>query len=51
MKETTLQIFEHAGFFAILISLSVNIVISIIGVFPSVFITAANLAFLGFITG
>ncbi len=51
MKETTLQIFEHAGFFAILISLSVNIVISIIGVFPSVFITAANLAFFGFYHG
>jgi len=51
MKETTLQIFEHAGFFAILISLFVNIVISIIGILPSVFITAANLAFFGFYQG
>lgn len=51
MKETILQIFEHAGFLAILISLFVNIVISIIGILPSVFITAANLAFFGFYHG
>ncbi|MGE7113742.1 TVP38/TMEM64 family protein [Lysinibacillus sp. NPDC047702] len=51
MKETTLQIFEHTGFFAIFISLFVNILISIIGVLPSVFITAANLSFFGLYHG
>jgi len=51
MKETILQIFEQAGLFAIFISLFVNILISIIGVLPSVFITAANLTFFGLYHG
>ncbi len=51
MKETTLHIFEYTGLFAIFISLFVNILISIIGVLPSVFITAANLTFFGLYYG
>lgn len=40
-----------SGPFAILVSIIVNIIISIAGVIPSFFITAANITFFGFHTG
>ncbi|SOC21859.1 uncharacterized membrane protein YdjX (TVP38/TMEM64 family) [Ureibacillus xyleni] len=51
MTNTFLQLFEHAGILAILISVFLNIFISIMGVLPSVFITAANLLFFGLYNG
>lgn len=51
MKETFLQLLGHAGLFAIFISVVTNIIVSIMGVLPSVFITAANLSFFGLYYG
>ncbi|SOC15538.1 SNARE associated Golgi protein [Ureibacillus xyleni] len=51
MTETFRQLLEHAVLFAILISVFVNVLISIIGVLPSVFITGANLLFFGLYHG
>lgn len=51
MTETFLNLLEHAGLFAIVISITVNVFISVVGVLPSVFITAANLLFFGLYNG
>ncbi|TSI04736.1 TVP38/TMEM64 family protein [Lysinibacillus sp. BW-2-10] len=51
MTETFLNVLEHAGLFALIISITVNVLVSIIGVLPSVFITAANLLFFGLYNG
>lgn len=51
MKETILHLFEHYSQAAILISLLLSIVIAVLGVVPSVFITAANILFFGFWQG
>ena len=48
MEEQVIQIFEDIGLFAILISISFNILISVLGVVPSFFLTAANISFFGF---
>lgn len=45
------QWFEETGLYAVCISLILNIIISVLGVIPSVFITAANISFFGFGNG
>lgn len=47
MQEFTIHLFESLGAWAILISILLNIGISILGVVPSVFITAANILVFG----
>lgn len=51
MKEDLLQLFAANPGAALLISLLVNVVIAVIGVLPSVFVTAANILFFGFWPG
>lgn len=52
MQEQVISWFaESGGLYAIWISIFLNIVISILGVVPSVFLTAANIAFFGFANG
>ncbi|MDM5248399.1 VTT domain-containing protein [Lysinibacillus sp. G4S2] len=51
MQETFFQLLEQAGPFAVFLSLFINIVVSIIGVLPSVFITAGNLTIFGLYNG
>jgi uncharacterized membrane protein YdjX (TVP38/TMEM64 family) len=48
MEGQVLQWFENRGYYAIGISIFLNIIISVLGVVPSVFITAANISFFGF---
>lgn len=45
------NLLTSSGPFAIIVSVVINIVISIAGVIPSFFITAANITFFGFHTG
>jgi uncharacterized membrane protein YdjX (TVP38/TMEM64 family) len=51
LKESLLQLFEQYPNFAFAISVFLNIIIAILGVLPSVFITAANILFFGFWKG
>lgn len=51
MKETVLQLFEQYPQWAFVLSLVISIVIALLGVVPSVFITAANILFFGFWQG
>ena len=51
MKEQLLEIFTQYPQTAILISLLASIVIAVLGLIPSVFITAANILFFGFWPG
>jgi len=51
LQEYLLQLFKDYPHLAILISLCVSIFIAVIGVLPSVFITAANILFFGFWNG
>lgn len=51
MSELVLEWLLVSGPFAIFVSLLVNVVISLTGVIPSVFITAVNISFFGFTTG
>ncbi|RHW37513.1 DedA family protein [Lysinibacillus yapensis] len=51
MEETLIQLYEHLGYFAGLISILLNIIISLSGVMPTIMITAANLMFFGFYHG
>lgn len=51
MKEYLLDIFREYQSIAVFISLAVSIVIAILGLVPSVFITAANILFFGFWEG
>ena len=51
MKEFILNWFSQAGPFSIISSIFINIVISIFGVVPSVFLTALNITFFGFEAG
>lgn len=48
MELQVLQWFEETGLYAVWISLTLNVAISILGFLPSVFITAANISFFGF---
>ncbi|MEO6252646.1 MAG: VTT domain-containing protein [Ferruginibacter sp.] len=51
MVNSLLQLFREYHDLAILISICVSIVIAILGLVPSVFITAANILFFGFWNG
>ncbi|MCM3597921.1 VTT domain-containing protein [Metabacillus idriensis] len=51
MSEELVLILENYSSIAIIISILINIIISIAGVVPSVFVTAANLTFFGFWQG
>ncbi|HYK57439.1 MAG TPA: VTT domain-containing protein, partial [Flavisolibacter sp.] len=51
MKEQILTIFREYPNAAIFISLAISILIALLGVVPSVFITAANILFFGFWKG
>lgn len=48
MELHVLQWFEEMGLYAVWVSLILNIIISILGIVPSVFITVANISFFGF---
>jgi uncharacterized membrane protein YdjX (TVP38/TMEM64 family) len=45
------KLLTSSGAFAIIVSIVINIVISVAGVIPSFFVTAANITFFGFHTG
>jgi len=51
VKEQILQWFSQAPELALAISLLASVLVAVLGVLPSVFITAANLAFFGFWQG
>jgi uncharacterized membrane protein YdjX (TVP38/TMEM64 family) len=51
MSETLLTFFQAYREWAIPISIFINVVIAILGVVPSVFLTAANILFFGFWNG
>jgi uncharacterized membrane protein YdjX (TVP38/TMEM64 family) len=51
MKQDVLQLFGAYPGFAILISIGLNVIIAILGVVPSIFLTAANVLFFGFWPG
>lgn len=46
-----MQLLENSGLFAVCLSIIINVIISILGVIPSFFITAANINFFGFGNG
>jgi uncharacterized membrane protein YdjX (TVP38/TMEM64 family) len=48
MEGKVIHWFESSGYYAIWLSILLNIIISVLGVIPSVFITAANISFFGF---
>ena len=51
MQDTLLQLFKEHPQLAIIISVFISIVIAVLGVLPSVFITATNIVFFCFING
>ena len=51
MKEFILDIFREHQNLAVLISLGISILVAILGLVPSVFVTAANILFFGFWPG
>ncbi|WP_318615824.1 TVP38/TMEM64 family protein [Sporosarcina sp. YIM B06819] len=51
MVAQVLQWFENSGIFAVWISIILNMIISVLGLIPSVFITVANISFFGFEKG
>ena len=51
MVDSLLQLFKEHQNLAIVISIFISIIIAILGVVPSVFITAANILFFGFWNG
>lgn len=51
MQENLLHLFKEYPPIAVIISICISILIAIIGILPSVFITAANLLFFGFWEG
>ncbi|MBY6037870.1 VTT domain-containing protein [Fictibacillus nanhaiensis] len=51
MTETIIAFFYEYSEWAITVSIILNIVIAILGLVPSVFLTAANIVFFGFWTG
>lgn len=51
MTEEMVKILENHSSIAIILSIIINVIISIAGVVPSVFVTAANLIFFGFWQG
>ncbi|PFA63040.1 hypothetical protein CN378_18555 [Bacillus sp. AFS015802] len=51
MEASLLEWFNTLGVYAIIVSILLNIIISVLGVLPSVAITAVNIAFFGFQEG
>jgi uncharacterized membrane protein YdjX (TVP38/TMEM64 family) len=51
LKEQLIEIFSNNAHLAVFISLAISIVIAVLGLVPSVFITAANIIFFGFWEG
>jgi len=51
LQQQLIQWFEGAPQLAVLISLGISVLIAVVGVLPSVFITAANILFFGFWQG
>lgn len=51
MQDSLLQLFKEHPQLAVIISICISIVIAVLGLVPSVFITAANIVFFGFING
>lgn len=51
MQKSLLQLFNEYPQLAIFISVCISIIIAVIGILPSVFITAANILFFGFWNG
>ncbi|CAH0344275.1 VTT domain-containing protein [Bacillus sp. CECT 9360] len=51
MEEQVVLWFSESGLYAIWISILLNIVISLLGFVPSVFLTAANITFFDFVNG
>jgi uncharacterized membrane protein YdjX (TVP38/TMEM64 family) len=51
LKQEVLQLFNNYPQYALLLSIAVNIIIAVLGVVPSVFLTAANILFFGFWEG
>lgn len=51
MKEQVLYLFQQHPQLAVVISLAISILIAVLGLVPSVFVTAANLLFFGFWKG
>lgn len=51
MEHYVLEIFADYGEFALWISIAISILVSIAGILPSVFVTAANITFFGFTEG
>ena len=51
LEETILQLFNEHPNLAVVLSLTVSVVIAVLGLVPSVFITAANILFFGFWPG
>ncbi|MBS4213202.1 TVP38/TMEM64 family protein [Neobacillus rhizophilus] len=48
MEAQILAWFENSGIYSVLLSIVLNIIISFLGIVPSVFLTAANISFFGF---
>ncbi|HJW16593.1 MAG TPA: VTT domain-containing protein, partial [Flavisolibacter sp.] len=51
MKETIVNLFQQYPNVAMLISILISIVVALLGIIPSVFVTAANILFFGFWEG
>ncbi|HSU50570.1 MAG TPA: VTT domain-containing protein [Segetibacter sp.] len=51
MKQDVINLFNTYPNYAFLFSIGINIVIAVLGVLPSVFLTAANILFFGFWNG
>jgi uncharacterized membrane protein YdjX (TVP38/TMEM64 family) len=51
MKETILHLFQQYPHTALLISICISIIVALLGIIPSFFITAANILFFGFWEG
>ncbi len=51
MKQEVLQLFDNYPQYAFLLSICISVVIAVLGVIPSVFLTAANILFFGFWKG
>lgn len=51
MVENLLQLFKDYQNFAVAISILLSVIVAVLGVVPSVFITAANILFFGFWNG
>jgi uncharacterized membrane protein YdjX (TVP38/TMEM64 family) len=51
LKEELIQLFQQHPGLAVILSICISIIVAVLGVVPSVFITAANIIFFGFWEG